>query len=39
MKEYLPVIVTLLTIISNSLGGNIGEISAKYIKSNTEIEF
>jgi hypothetical protein len=35
MKEYLPVIVTLLTVISNSLGGNIGEISAKYIKSNS----
>ncbi len=34
MKEYLPVIVTLLTIISNSLGGNIKEISNKYIKSN-----
>jgi benzodiazapine receptor len=33
MKEYLPVIVTLLTVISNSLGGNIKEISAKYIKS------
>uniref|UniRef100_A0A6C0HUV7 Tryptophan-rich sensory protein n=1 Tax=viral metagenome TaxID=1070528 RepID=A0A6C0HUV7_9ZZZZ len=35
MKEYLPVIVTLLTVISNSLGGNIKEISAKYIKSNS----
>ncbi len=35
MQEYLPVIVTLLTVISNSLGGNIKEISAKYIKSNS----
>jgi benzodiazapine receptor len=30
MERYLPVGVTLLTIISNALGGNIGEISNKY---------
>jgi benzodiazapine receptor len=33
MKEYLPVIVTLLTVVSNSLGGNVKEISNKYINS------
>ena len=33
MEKYLPVIVTLLTIISNSLGGNVKEISDKYINS------
>jgi benzodiazapine receptor len=33
MEQFLPVIVTLLTIISNSIGGNIKEISNKYIKS------
>jgi tryptophan-rich sensory protein len=33
MDQYLPVIVTLLTVISNSLGGNVKEISDKYIKS------
>lgn len=30
MEQYLPVGVTLLTIISNALGGNIKEISDKY---------
>jgi tryptophan-rich sensory protein len=30
MDKYLPVGVTLLTIISNSLGGNIKELSDKY---------
>ena len=36
MDKYLPVGITLLTIISNSLGGNIGEISNKY-KINSQI--
>ena len=30
MEQYLPVGVTLLTVISNALGGNIKEISDKY---------
>jgi tryptophan-rich sensory protein len=30
MEQYLPLGVTLLTIISNALGGNIKEISDKY---------
>ncbi len=33
MEQYLPFGVSILTIISNSLGGNIKEISDKYIKS------
>jgi tryptophan-rich sensory protein len=38
MEKYLPLGVTLLTIISNALGGNIKEISNKYkIESNITI--
>ncbi len=38
MDKYLPVGVTLLTIISNALGGNIKELSDKYnIKSQITI--
>lgn len=33
MEQYLPFIVTLLTVISNGLGGNVKEISDSYIKS------
>jgi len=34
MDQYLPFIVTLLTIISNGLGENVKKISDQYIKSN-----
>ncbi len=38
MEKYLPLGVTLLTIISNALGGNIKEISDKYkVESNITI--